>query len=157
MKAAQMAVGIREEIQRKPLNLTQLRKNKRKRPDKTSGRKQPRVDDVDVIPAGDVDDEELDNLRAAVGDVEPRSPTPPPASTAPSSPPPPTASAAGTSNAGDNCAECGLVDPPKNINRSKRVLWIECDKCKYWYHRCCVDSALLPRGKSEFICVRCCA
>jgi len=49
--AAQVAIGIRGEIEpKKHLSLTQLCKNKRKRADKTSGRKKPRVDDVDVEP-----------------------------------------------------------------------------------------------------------
>jgi len=37
------------------INLTQLRRNKRKRRDKTSGRKRPRVADVDIIPAADAE------------------------------------------------------------------------------------------------------
>ena len=61
-----MAIGLREDGARRPLNLTQLRKNKRKRPDKTSGRKRPRTDDVDVIPAGDINDDELQQLQSAV-------------------------------------------------------------------------------------------
>jgi len=46
--------------------LTQLRKNTRKRTDKTSGRKRPRLDDVDVIPAGDADDDEAAAIHAAI-------------------------------------------------------------------------------------------
>jgi len=44
-----------EETTRRTLNLTQLRKNKRKRADLTSGRKRPRVNDIDVVAAGDAD------------------------------------------------------------------------------------------------------
>jgi hypothetical protein len=45
-------------------------------------RKRPRTDDVDVIPAGDINDDELQQLQSAVAataDVESRSPPPPPA------------------------------------------------------------------------------
>ena len=42
MQAARMAVGLQEEYERRLINLTQLLKNKRKRGDKTSGRKRPR-------------------------------------------------------------------------------------------------------------------
>jgi len=42
---------MRDDVQRRKLNLMQLRKNKRNRPDKTSGRKRPRTADVDVIAA----------------------------------------------------------------------------------------------------------
>jgi len=57
--AAKMSVGLHNETLTRKLNLTQLRKNKRKRPDKTAGRKRPRTDDMDVIPAGDAEEEEL--------------------------------------------------------------------------------------------------
>ena len=54
--AAQMAIGIQDDQSTKrQLNLTQLRKNKRKKADKTSGRKRPRLGDLDVIPANDED------------------------------------------------------------------------------------------------------
>jgi len=51
--AAKQAIAMREDVQRRKLNLTQLRKNKRNRPDKTLGRKTPRIADVDVIAAPD--------------------------------------------------------------------------------------------------------
>ena len=44
------------------LNSTQLRKNTRKRPDKTSGRKRPRALDVDIAAAGDREDERVEQL-----------------------------------------------------------------------------------------------
>jgi len=34
--------------------------------DKTSGRKRPRLDDVDVVPAGDADDDEAAAIHAAI-------------------------------------------------------------------------------------------
>jgi len=60
------------DVQRRTLNLTQLRKNKRNRPDRTSGRKRPRIADVDVIAAPGTDplpetvthQESLSSLRA---------------------------------------------------------------------------------------------
>ena len=53
VKAAQLAVGFRDAPARRKINITELRKNKRKKIDKTSGRKRPRSNDIDVIPAGD--------------------------------------------------------------------------------------------------------
>ena len=53
--AAQKAIGLHIEKPRRVINLTQLRRNKRKRCDKTSGRKRPRVADVDIIPAADAE------------------------------------------------------------------------------------------------------
>ena len=50
-----MAIGMRKEVPKRQLNLTLLRRNKRKQSDKTSGRKRPRVDDVDGVPAPDID------------------------------------------------------------------------------------------------------
>jgi hypothetical protein len=47
--AASMAFGMHCEEPKKPFNLTQLRWNKSKHLDKTSGRKHPRIDDVDVV------------------------------------------------------------------------------------------------------------
>jgi len=46
---------MHDDVQRRKLNLTQLRKNKHNRPDKTSGRKRPWTADVDVIAAPDAD------------------------------------------------------------------------------------------------------
>ena len=53
--AARMAVGLAHENKRGLINLTQLRRNKRTRADKTSGRKRPRLQDVDVVAADDAD------------------------------------------------------------------------------------------------------
>ena len=64
-----MAVGITSNTQKRTLNLTQLRKNTRKRPDKTSGRKRPRLDDIDVVAADDHDSEQTAQLHAAVNVV----------------------------------------------------------------------------------------
>jgi len=60
--AAKKAIGIEEITKRRVINLTQLRRNNRKRPDKTSGRKRPRAADVDVLAAGDADDDQLQRL-----------------------------------------------------------------------------------------------
>jgi len=53
--AARRAVGIAGTDRRRVVNLTQLRRNKRKRADKTGGRKRPRTADVDVVAAPDAD------------------------------------------------------------------------------------------------------
>ena len=150
VKAAQMAIGIREDGARRPLNLTQLRKSKRKRPDKTSGRKRPRNDDVDVISAGDINDDELQQLQSAVAataDVESLSPAPPP----PTPPATATTDATTATTTDSRCAECGREEPPTNI-RTKNIRWIDCDVCHYWYHLTCTS---LKKTVKHFTCIRC--
>ena len=53
--AARMAIGVQEPPQRRVINLTKLRRNARKRQNKTSGRKRPQLHDVDVVAADDGD------------------------------------------------------------------------------------------------------
>ena len=53
ISAAKMAIGKQEDVTRRTLSLTQLRKNSRPKNSKTSGRKRPRPGDCDVIPALD--------------------------------------------------------------------------------------------------------
>lgn len=64
--AARLAIGISSASTKRTINLSQLRKNKRKRADKTSGRKRPRNNDVEVIPADDHDDNETAEIVAAI-------------------------------------------------------------------------------------------
>ena len=66
IKAAEMAVGIQTDVRRRKINLTQLRRNKRKRADNMSGRKQHRLDNVHVLPAGDVEPDDLHDLETTV-------------------------------------------------------------------------------------------
>lgn len=54
-----MVIGVTNNVTKRPVNLKQLARNKRKRADKTSGRKQPGVLDEDVIPAPRNDDDVL--------------------------------------------------------------------------------------------------
>ena len=63
--AAIMAVGLREIQPSRQLNLTQLRRNVRSRPDKMTGRKRPWVNDIDVAAAGD-HDHDADELRGFI-------------------------------------------------------------------------------------------
>ena len=101
---------------RRPISLTQLRRNKRKKADKTCGRKRPRVADTDVIAANDADSDiavalqqdivvNNDNglqdevvvpcqCQPAVESVVAATDRPTPRGTA-----------------ADNCAECGRQDP----------------------------------------------
>jgi len=119
------------------LNLTQLRKNARKRPDKTSGRKRPRLQDVDVVAAGDVDDATTSAVVAAVTD-QPTTSTDPAA----------VQSSQPAANADYRIP--GMVDPPDNPR--KTILWIECELCLYWYHQCCVG---VKKGRKHWKCPRC--
>jgi len=61
-----MAIGIESQSIKHTLNLTVLRKNNRKRSEKTAGRKRPRVNDVEVIGAGDGDEQSLANIRSHI-------------------------------------------------------------------------------------------
>jgi len=122
VRAAQVAIGNRVEIEpKKHLSLTQLCKSKRKRADKTSGRKKPRVDDVDVEPAGDADDNAVAALRRRIVASQPRSPTPPP-----------------TETIADVCGVCNASIPPTNKTKARLVTWVQCDSCDMWYHNVCV-------------------
>ena len=59
-----------------------------------------------------------------------------------------------SASATDNCAECGLLEPRKKGKGSKTVNWIQCDKCQFWYHTCCVPA--MPRNSDDdYVCVRC--
>ena len=76
--AVQMSIGVEELSEKRIYNLTQLRKNTRKRPNKRAGRKQPRPcdRDISIIPAPD------STLQASVmcstpqTDKSPQSPAP---------------------------------------------------------------------------------
>ena len=130
--AARMAVGLKDADKRRPLNLTQLRRNKRKRCDKVSGRKRPRADDVDVVPAADGDPDVAEELVLAINgqpedDVEPDD-------------------AVGLQDTDDVCGACNAtVPPPKKGRRPKNkhpstsaVNWVECEMCGRWFHYSCV-------------------
>jgi len=69
--AAKKVVGLSQPFKKRTLNLTQLRKNTRKRPDKTSDRKRPRTADVDVEAAPDADSEGCNAGVADLDDVKP--------------------------------------------------------------------------------------
>ena len=77
--------------------------------------------DVDVVPAGDVDDDTAAALVAAVVAVEPASP------------------AAALADAADADVPCGICKdrfPPNS--RAKKCNWICCDICQNWFHNVCV-------------------
>jgi len=149
--AAQMAVGITKEVRKRTLKLTQLRKNTCKRPDKTSGRKRPRLADVDVVPADDHDSDQLSQMHAAISTGQEPSSSPPP-QTASSSAAPPEPSAA-TSVSPDGCNACGAYQPPfGKCRRRKLIDWVQCDKCDNWYHMCCIHLTAVPE---EYVCGQC--
>ena len=52
--AAKLSVGMPSSTQQKTINLSQLKRNSRKRSDKRGGRKKPRTDDIStILPAPD--------------------------------------------------------------------------------------------------------
>jgi len=140
-----MAIGLQDNAEpTRRINLTQLRRNKRKKADKTSGRKRPRQNDVDVVAAGDADPEVAQQLAAAVthGTTS---------ATA-------TATAAAVQDAvldDDMCGRCHELAPPSDrASRRKRLItWIECELCKTWYHTICVGLGYY--APPSFVCDVC--
>jgi len=120
--AARRAVGIASTDRRRVVNLTQLRRNKRKRADKTGGWKRPRTADVDVVAAPGAD------ADAGVGAALLGSPGPAP------SPAPPALPAIDTKI----CHSCDAIEPQprKNAKRRGPVNWVKCDSCPCWYTVC---------------------
>ena len=138
-----MSVGLVDEPQARRINLTRLRRNQRKRPDKTAGRKRPRVNDVDVEPAGDVEPGTLRQLQDAVmgsndDDDDAR---------------PATQQTQTTVNS-DVCDVCSSVDPPPAGKRPRRTVvdWIGCDQCPRWFHNVCVRVKSIP---DRYVCGNC--
>jgi len=151
--AARMSVGLTEENVRRPLNLTQLRRNKRKRCDKVSGRKRPRADDVDVVPAEDADEDVAAALLAAINADDD---SPPPDSQATAAP---SAADEETVEPDDQCHACNSsIPPPKkggrraknSSRRNNTITWVECEECKRWYHCICVGYT-----GGQFTCEHC--
>ena len=142
--AAKMALGMSCDSKKRTINLTQLRKNKRKRPDKTSGRKRSRADDMDVVPPDDHDDAETAALIAAIS--QPRATLPPPASPPAPLPSPPVIRT-------DICHACDAVNPPPRKSRRIRIVqWVGCDQCVRWYHAVCLGIKEIP---DSYVCDLC--
>ena len=122
--------------------------NKRKRADKTSGRKQPRLQDVDVDvePANDGVDDVAALLIAAVADSSQSSET---ASTqsgegamqqvADSDQPPDIEAIAIDTSI---CHACDLhAQPAKKCHHvTGMISWVGCESCPHWYHRVCLGK-----------------
>jgi len=145
--AARLAIGISSASTKRTINLSQLRKNKRKRADKTSGRKRPRNNDVEVIPADDHDDDETAEIVAAINANATVADTPADAAASPSSPSP------SSPVRQDICYVCNAAEPPAGRCRGKRILrWVGCDTCSRWYHMSCVQLRKLP---ANYICELC--
>jgi len=124
-----MAIGLKETTKKKTINLTQLRKNVRKRSDKTSGRRRPRVNDTDVVAAGDSDDATTSAVTAAVaGLMQPVAVDDDDA----------TSDVAATTGDNDRCITCGFPHPlQEKTKHTKHVQWMQCEGCPLWYHNVC--------------------
>jgi len=148
-----MAVGDKDQQQKRTLNVTQLRRNVRKRPDKTSGRKRPRLQDVDVVAAGDADEATASAVRAAVRPTSPvESTSQESAAAAPTSP---ATQPSSPSSYSDLCCACGMQDPPAAAaGRCKMVIRVQCQKCPRWFHNVCVGLKSAKVVKS-FVCSDC--
>jgi len=136
--SARLAVGINGESCKRTVNVTQLCKNTRKCPDKTSGRKCARLDNVLVVAAGDADDDVTAALHAAVSTAtEQTVATVPGISTAASA----FRSLCETRHL--SCMRCGKPSHWES-QRRKIINWVCCDECDDWYHMCCVHLATVP-------------
>ena len=146
--AAKMAVGITSNTQKRTLSLTQLRKNIRKCPDKTSDRRRPRLDDVNVVAADDHDSEQTAQLHAAINVVT--------ESAADDGTEPPTTSSSSSTTVSvrpDICHACEAAQPPAGKWRRRRVInCVCCDQCDRWYHMVCVHLATVP---DQYVCSQC--
>ena len=55
-----------------------------------------------------------------------------------------------------NCAECGLPDPPvKGRRKRATVQWLQCDHCDFWYHVDCTGLKRMPADDVQYECSRC--
>jgi len=128
---------MRDDVRRRKLNLRQLHKNKRNRPDKTSGRKRPRTADVDVIAAPDADPSLASAATGHVDDdVEPDD-DPDDAVVI----------------RDDICHTCDSANPPARKHRKVyQIDWLQCDKCPRWYHVVCVG---VRNTAAEYTCDKC--
>ena len=125
------------------LNLMQLRRNKRKRADKTSGRKQPGFRDVDVEGADDADDDVASQLVARVTGDDPSGSQP--------------AAATAVDIDQSICHACDLPEPPARKNKRVNIDTISlvgCNFCPRWYHRVCVGK-VKDTGRNPFRCDLC--
>ena len=143
------------------LNLTQLRRNKRKRADKTSGRKQPRLRDVDVEPADDADADVAALLIDAVAGSSQSSesashPSGECATQQVAESDQPTVIEAITIDT-SICHACDLREPPARKCRrvTGMISWVGCESCPRCYHRVCLGIG--PRAViSAYRCDPCC-
>ena len=129
--AAKQTIGLKGGVQRKVLNLAQLRRNKRKCPDKMAGHKRPRTADMDVVAAPDADPTFVSAAVWDIGDAE---------------------ATAGALDGNDDvepllaadtwqdvCHSCDSTEPPARKNpRQREINWVKCDNCPRWCHVTCV-------------------
>ena len=134
--AAKQAIGLSVVEHKKPINLTQLRKAARKRPEKTAGRKRPRPADVD--PAGDTSAQDVARIEAIIkntnfkkrkidvlreNDDESMD-----------------ANVVGEVNVNCDdenvtCSECGLEEVAKEKCINGQLMnWVGCNVCERWLH-----------------------
>ena len=149
--AARITVGMANINEKKTLNLTQLRKNSRKRVDKTYVRK---AADIDMVGAGDADDDDvrilatsvLQNKRARMADTLRQRllqrlwmawiqqfPL---------------------SQCVTHASQRMTPPPPWKREARKMFQWIGCDKCPRWFHNVCLGITF-TKGQSHFECEHC--
>ena len=147
--AARTAIGVTSNSKKRTINLTQLRKNTRKRADKTCGRKRPRLEDVDVVPADYHDDDQTAALHDAININQPSDAGNNPEAEATETSPDDNVQTVRA----DICHACSTAQPPAGKCRRRRIInWVCCDQCDRWYHTCCVHLSKIP---DTYVCGLC--
>jgi len=128
---------MRDDVQRRQLNLMQLRKNTCNRPDKTSRHKRPRTADVDIIAAPNADPSVASAATGHVDDDVKPDDDPDDA----------------VIIRDDICHARDSANPPARKNRKvHQIDWLQCDNCPRWYHIVCVGVC---NTAAEYTCDVC--
>lgn len=154
--AARMAIGDGAKPVIRQVNMTRLRKNARKRPDKTCGRKRPRLGDVVVIGPEDIDEVTTAEVTALVSETQNgRNEQVPNAGEV--LPQVPEGATDQDTDRNIPCNVCHAADPPaRKIGRCKQVLWVGCELCPSWFHTVCIGQKVgKGRQPVSYVCDAC--
>jgi len=107
---------------------------------------------IDVVAAGDADDDKAAAIHAAI--VPPVDNVKTPATVSPSSSSIAPVAALSSSNTDSSvCNACdGRNQPAGNCRRRRIINWVCCDHCDCWYHMCYVHLQAMP---DSYVCGKC--
>ena len=135
--AARMAIiGVNDRPPKRKLKLIQLRWNVCKRPDKTSGRKHPRLQDVVSSPPETPMRQQLSFCRQYNSPI--------------------TMARHHKLQLWTKHQSCAVFVAMTSYLRAAPAepTWIQCDECPRWFHNICVDLCCFKRGKTFVSAVR---